>query len=124
VAARIEAEGGALPVKWWLRWWEALNSPLTQVNANRTMLSKINFPKEALVLSGIAQVLFSFMIKLVILALMLIVFQVPVRWTAILLFLPISGLLLLGTLIGGKATIVGPMIGGLVIYAIKEKPSK
>lgn len=104
----VVVESGDIPypvyaltgMTFWQLFVEALNAPLTQVNANRSMLSKINFPKEALVLSGIAQVLFSFLIKLVILAIMLIVFQVPIQWTTIFLVFPISGLLLLGTLVG------------------------
>lgn len=84
----------------WQLFVDALNAPLAQVNANRLMLSKVNFPKEALILSGIAQVLFSFSIKLVILILLLVILQVPIHWTAVLLILPASGLVLLGTVIG------------------------
>lgn len=102
----VESEGVPYPVyaltgmTFWQLFVEAFNSPLAQVNANRSMLSKVNFPKEALILSGMAQVLFSFLIKLLILAVMLLLFQVSVHWTTVLLILPISGLLMIGTLVG------------------------
>jgi lipopolysaccharide transport system permease protein len=91
----------------WQLFVESLNAPLTEVNTNRNMLSKINFPKEALILSGIVQVLFSFLIKLVILAIMLVAFQVPLYWTALLVAFPVSVLLLLGTIIGVLLVPVG-----------------
>jgi lipopolysaccharide transport system permease protein len=91
----------------WQLFVDALNAPLTQANANRLLLAKVNFPKEALLLSGIAQVLFSFSIKLVILILLLTVLQIPLRWTAVLLIVPASGLILLGTVIGMLLVPVG-----------------
>ena len=38
---------------------DALNAPLSQVNANKALLAKINFPREALILSGIYQTLYN-----------------------------------------------------------------
>jgi len=84
----------------WQLFVDALNSPLKVVNLNRTMLSKINFPKEALIISGFGQVLFSFTIKLILLACAMVAFNIQVGWTVILLFLPIIGLLVVGTVIG------------------------
>lgn len=84
----------------WQLFVDALNSPLKVLNLNRAMLSKINFPKEALILSGFGLVIFSFAIKLALLACAMVLFSVQVEWTAILLFLPIIGLLAMGTVIG------------------------
>ncbi len=84
----------------WQLFMDALNAPLTQVNSNRALISKINFPKEALVLSGIAQVLFSFVIKLAFLIGILLLFEIKISWTVLLLIFPIVGLLLAGTTIG------------------------
>lgn len=84
----------------WQLFIDALNAPLTQVNANRLMLAKVNFPKEALVLSGIVQVFFSFFIKFVVLVVLLIILQVPIHGTVFLLVLPVSGFVLLGTVLG------------------------
>jgi lipopolysaccharide transport system permease protein len=43
---------------------DALNAPLIQVNANRGLLAKINFPREALIVSGMYQMLSNAAIKL------------------------------------------------------------
>jgi lipopolysaccharide transport system permease protein len=84
----------------WQLFVDALNAPLKVLNLNRAMLSKINFPKEALIISGIGQVLFSFVIKLVLVAGVLVLFHVQVQWTFVLLVLPVMGLLAIGTLAG------------------------
>jgi lipopolysaccharide transport system permease protein len=44
---------------------------LGQVNGNRALLAKINFPREALILTGIYQTLFNAAIKIGILLLVL-----------------------------------------------------
>lgn len=84
----------------WQLFVDALNAPLKVLNINRSMLSKINFPKEALILSAIGQVLFSFVIKAILLGIVLIVLQAAVKWTAVFLLLPIVGLLGIGILLG------------------------
>jgi lipopolysaccharide transport system permease protein len=84
----------------WLLFLDALNSPLKQLTQNKAMLNRVNFPAEALIASGIAQVLFSFLVKLVVLAVALAVLGAPVKATAPLIVLPALGLLALGTVIG------------------------
>ena len=84
----------------WQLFVDALNAPLRIVSANRGMLSKINFPKEALILSGVVQVLFSFLIKLGLLAATIFVFSVPMKETAALVPIMVMGFLVLGTLVG------------------------
>jgi homopolymeric O-antigen transport system permease protein len=84
----------------WQLFVDALNAPLKVATESKAILSKINFPRESFILSGIGQVLFSFSIKVVLLAAVLILYQVPVRWTMVFLPVPLLGLLLLGTMIG------------------------
>jgi len=84
----------------WQLFYEALNAPLKQFTINRAMLGRINFPKEALVLSGLAQVVINFTIKLIIVSLVFIFFHIPVKWTAIFVPFPLLGLLMIGTLFG------------------------
>ncbi len=79
---------------------DALNAPLKVVTESKAILTKINLPREALILSGMGQVLFSFAIKIVLLVAVLIYFKVPVSWTTVFLPIPLTGLLLLGTMIG------------------------
>ena len=47
----------------WQVFVASLSAPLKAVGENRLMLARINFPREALILSGIGQVLFDFAIK-------------------------------------------------------------
>jgi lipopolysaccharide transport system permease protein len=50
----------------WQTFVDALNSPLKLVQSSRAMLTKINFPREALILAGLGEVFFNFGIRLVI----------------------------------------------------------
>ena len=43
---------------------DAINSPMASTNGARSILSKINFPKEALIISGIYKLLFNSSIKI------------------------------------------------------------
>jgi lipopolysaccharide transport system permease protein len=79
---------------------DALNAPLKLIAASTAMLVKINFPREALILAAIGQVLFSFGIKLVLLTATLVVFKVPLQPTLPLTLIPVAGLFLLGTTLG------------------------
>jgi lipopolysaccharide transport system permease protein len=79
---------------------DALNAPLKVVTESKTILAKINLPREAFILSGIGQVLFSFAIKIILLIGTFLYFKVHVSWTAVLLPIPLLGLLLLGTMFG------------------------
>lgn len=56
----------------WQSFMDALNSPLKQTGAARPMLSKINFPREALLLAGVAEVVWNLLIRMTLL--------VPVLW--------------------------------------------
>ncbi len=50
----------------WQIFTEALASPLNQVVGAKTMLAKLNFPRESLILAGVYKVLFSSAIKLIV----------------------------------------------------------
>ena len=84
----------------WQLFVDALNAPLKMVSANKSMLSKVNFPKEALILSGVAQVLFSFFIKMFLLFATIILFRVSISWTVVFVPVIVFGFIILGTLIG------------------------
>lgn len=79
---------------------DALNAPLKIVTESKSILTKINLPREAFILSGMGQVLFSFGIKIILLTGVFIYFKVHVSWTAVLLPIPLMGLLFLGTMLG------------------------
>jgi lipopolysaccharide transport system permease protein len=84
----------------WQLFVDSLNAPLKQLNLNRSMLNRVNVPTEAIFASGVGQVLFSFLIKLVVLTIVLAASGAPVKWTAPAIVLPAFALLLVGTVIG------------------------
>ena len=79
---------------------DALNAPLKVVTESKAILLKINLPREAFILSGMGQVLFSFSIKLILLVGIFVFYKVQVHWTIALLPIPLCGLLFLGTMLG------------------------
>ena len=58
----------------WQVFSEATLAPLTQVTANKVMLSKINIPREGLLLSGLYELIFNIVIKLFLLAIVFLAF--------------------------------------------------
>lgn len=44
----------------WQTFVEALNAPIEAVNSAKSMLAKINFPREALILAKLGQVFFNY----------------------------------------------------------------
>lgn len=92
---------------------DALNAPLQQVNANIALLAKINFPREALILSGIYQTLFNAAFKLGILLLVLPVLGVHPGWGGLLIPVGMLSLVLTGTALGLLLTPVGVLYGDI-----------
>jgi len=84
----------------WQVFVDALNAPLKAVSESKSILTKINIPKESLIISGAGQLLFSLGIKLLMLAGVLLFFGIPVKWTVVFLPLSIAALLLLGIMFG------------------------
>jgi lipopolysaccharide transport system permease protein len=91
----------------WQVFVESLNSPLKVVTRSKQMLCKINFPREALILSAFEQTLFSLAIKLLILIAVFILFQIPVTWSTLLCLPAIMVLILLGLTFGLLLTPLG-----------------
>lgn len=91
----------------WQLFVDSINAPLKQLNLNRSMLNRINFPTEAILASGVAQVLFSFAIKLVVLGIVLALTRAPVDSAAPAVLLPALAILALGTTLGVLLTPAG-----------------
>ncbi len=91
----------------WQTFVEALNAPLQMVNESKSMLSKINFPREALILTGIGQVLFSFAIRVFILIPVYWWFEVPFQAGVLLAPIGVLALIALGITIGLLLTPLG-----------------
>lgn len=79
---------------------EAINSPTTSTNAAKGLLSKINFPKEALIISGIYKLLFNSSIKILLLIVFVFLFGIGFHWSLLLLPFVILGAVLFGITIG------------------------
>jgi lipopolysaccharide transport system permease protein len=86
---------------------ESINSPITTTNGARGILSKINFPKEALLVSGVLKLLFNSIIKIVLLLAFLLFFGVSYQWS--LLYFPfiLVGGVFFGTVCGLFITPIG-----------------
>jgi lipopolysaccharide transport system permease protein len=93
---------------------DALNMPLNAIAGARGTLPKINFPREALLLAGLAQILFNFAVKLTLIIGVLVVFRIPVQPKAVLVVIPLLGLLLVGLAIGLLLVPVGALFQDVV----------
>jgi len=67
----------------WQVFTDALNAPLRMVQQSFSMLTKVNFPREALIIAGLGEVLFGFVIRTFLMVAVLIWFEVPLTWSAL-----------------------------------------
>jgi lipopolysaccharide transport system permease protein len=98
----------------WAIFMDAVNAPLQQTIAAKQMLSKINFPREALVVSGIYQTLFNGIIKISLLMPALCLMGIYPGWTLILFPLGVFSLILAGTAVGLLFTPLGMLYTDVV----------
>lgn len=113
-AAVVHISSGSIPyavfaltgVIFWTLFLDSLNSPLNQLSGNRSMLVRVKFPPEALLLSGILQVAFSFAIKLALLLVVAAALSAPLQWTAVFVFIPTAAFIAFGVVVG---TLLAPL---------------
>lgn len=86
---------------------EAINSPTTVTNAARGIMTKINFPKEALILSGIYKLFFNTSIKIGLLIILIFAFGIGFHWSLLLFPFAIMAAIIFGTTLGLFITPVG-----------------
>lgn len=84
----------------WQTFIEALNGPIQAVASAKSMLARINFPREALIIAKLGEIFFNFSIKLILIIGLFIWFKIPVTWSLILAPVGLIHLILLGTCIG------------------------
>lgn len=84
----------------WQTFLEAFKGPEKAIKASRSVLSRIRFPHEAIVLSQLGQVLFNLLLKLALLTVLFITFSVTISWKIVLAPFAFVSLILLGTGIG------------------------
>ena len=86
---------------------EAINSPIQSTNSAKSILTKINFPKEALIVSGALKLLFNSSVKIVLLLVFIFAYGVDLSWGLVLFPFAILGGLLVGNTIGLLLTPIG-----------------
>jgi len=84
----------------WSMITEAINSPTSSTNAARGIMSKINFPKEALILSGVYKLLFNSSIKIGLLVVLIFLFGIGFHWSLLLFPFAMAAAILFGTTLG------------------------
>jgi lipopolysaccharide transport system permease protein len=91
----------------WQVFVDALSTPLKTVIAAKAMLARINFPREALLLSGLEMVVFNFLIRFVLLIGVFAWFKIMPPLTALLLPLGVTSLVTMGFMLGVLLTPLG-----------------
>ena len=100
---------------------EAINSPMTSTNSAKSILSKINFPKEALIVSGVYKLLFNSSIKVLLLLVFIFFFGIGFHWSLLLFPVAILGGVLFGTTLGLFITPLGMLykdIGRMIGFGL------
>lgn len=93
----------------WQTFAESVTGQVQAIVNAKYLLSKINFPREALILSQMGQVGFNFLIKLLLIVALFLWFKMPVTWAVIVAPVALLHLVGFGTGIG---LILAPL-GGL-----------
>jgi lipopolysaccharide transport system permease protein len=91
----------------WQVFTESLNAPLKSVSSAKVLLTKINFPYEALILSAFLDVLINYLIKLIVLLVIIIIFKVQLTLWFFVSPIFVFMLIILGISIGLLITPLG-----------------
>jgi lipopolysaccharide transport system permease protein len=84
----------------WQTFVESINGPVQSIADSKVMLAKINFKREALIISKFLEVWLSFAIKIVLIVVVFVYFNIEPHWTIVFAPFALSVLILLGVLIG------------------------
>jgi lipopolysaccharide transport system permease protein len=84
----------------WQTFVDALTCPSSSLGAAKAMLVKINFPREAVLMGGLYMVIFNTVIRLLLVAAVLIGFQLPVSLSITFLPVALAGLIITGFALG------------------------
>lgn len=84
----------------WQGFVDAFNSPMRAVSANRSMLLKVNFPREALIVAGMLDVAFNTCIRMLLLAPVFWHFHLKLGPSMLLAPFALIGVLLFGLCVG------------------------
>lgn len=91
----------------WQVFVEAVNAPLKAVTSAKPVLTRINFPREALIVAAFYSVVYGVLTKLVVIVGVLLVFGVPLGWGMLAALGPILMLIVCGLAAGVLVTPFG-----------------
>ena len=95
----------------WQVFVDALTAPSQSLMAAKSMLAKINFPREALLLSGLYMVMFNFLVRLVLVALVMLYWGIAPSASIVLFPLAVAVLILTGFCFGLAVTPLSGLYG-------------
>ena len=84
----------------WQLFIDSVYAPLKAMQTGKSLITKVHFPREAIILSGIGQTLFYCGIRTLILVAVFIIYQVPVGWGLVMSLCLMLMLMLLGIAVG------------------------
>lgn len=84
----------------WQAFIEAFQMPIDVISKNRNMISKLNFPRESLLMVGFGEILFNFLIRTLLLLPAFLWFQYSPPWTIVLMPAAAVGLVFVGMGLG------------------------
>ena len=125
----IAIEGTAIPyaafaligTTVWQAFVDALTSPVKTITTSKAMLARVNFPREAILLAGIGQVLFAALIRMLLVVFVVLWFGIPLPATAWLFPVGMLALIAVGFMLGVLLVPLGALFGdvqqGLPILA-------
>jgi lipopolysaccharide transport system permease protein len=97
----------------WQVFADALQSPISVFNSAKSTLTKINFPREGILMAGLGMVTFNFLVRLVLFIGVLAYYRVPVAPSLLLLPVGVIGLMACGTALGLAITPIGALYGDI-----------
>jgi lipopolysaccharide transport system permease protein len=96
-------------VSLWQGFLDALNAPFNKLGAAQGLMTKFKLPAEAFILIGLADVLFNFTVRMVLVAVVYFVWGPSPHWTLVLVPLGAVALVGLGTAIGSLLAPLGTL---------------
>jgi lipopolysaccharide transport system permease protein len=84
----------------WYVFFEGVNSPIKIISGSKPMLTKIQFPRESLIIAALGEVIFNFIVRVLLIIFILIWFKVPISTMLFLAPLGVLSLMLLGLMFG------------------------
>ncbi|MEL6468907.1 MAG: ABC transporter permease [Cyanobacteria bacterium J06623_4] len=93
----------------WQTFVDALTGPMQAIGAARGMLIRVNFPREALIMSRLGELFFDFAVKLILVAGLFILYKIPVTWSLLIAPVALIHLVIFGTFLGVLIAPIGSL---------------